>query len=177
MRLFLTIVLLLAPMSIQAKSAFIEPYVGLAKTEVRLGDLVDVGDGFFLGVKSGAYFGRFFFGGDYHTGGPYTFGAPLQRGEWNHTMIGGGLGADYGVARFWFGYYPDGEFEDTVNNFKLKTTTYKLSVALFVAKRIRASLDFLFYDVTKYESFGTELPDPGYKVESVHVSLSLPFNF
>ncbi len=170
---FVLLILFASPA--QANSLFVEPYVGIAKLEVRQDLLVDVADGFFLGAKAGYRFKHFFFGGDYQTGGPFKFGAPLEQAEWDQKMLGFGIGADYKVARFWFGYYLDGEFSDSINNYKIETQSYKIGVALFVSKHIRASLDFIFYDVKKYESFGIELTNPGFSMESAHVSLSLPF--
>lgn len=178
-RLFVIIFTLQMPHSFAKNTFFVEPYVGVSKMQVIFNNTYDVANGFFLGGKLGFNLGkRFFIGADYHTGGPYGFHAPLNETEWNTKMIGAGLGIDYRVIRFWLGYYPTDENEDSLSGGTIKGTAIKVGFGLVVSKKLRANLSLVFHDLNEFEnSSGSTTPIEGYNAESAHVSISVPLNF
>jgi hypothetical protein len=167
-----------------APKPFFEPYIGIGKLEIHSdnslnGTFVEIANGFFLGGKLGLNLGQKAFAGlDYHTAGPYEFSTTLTDTEWNHTMMGAGLGMDYKIIRFWAGYYFESEFDDTTNDIMYTGTAVKAGFGLVASRKLRANLDLVWYDIEKYKSgsFSAELPG-GLDIYSTHVSISIPLEF
>ena len=171
------IALTLLPQSLWAKDFFVEPYVGVSKMQVLSDGTYDVANGFFLGGKLGLNFGKqYFIGADYHTAGPYNFHAPLGETEWNTKMIGGGLGADYKVIRFWVGYYPTDEHEDSLSGGKLKGYGVKVGFGLKINNKLRANLSLIFHEIDEVEINGLSAEREGLSAESANVSISVPID-
>jgi hypothetical protein len=163
---------------------FAEPYVGIAKLELDFddtgfgtGSFKEVSNGFYIGSKAGLKATKkLLVGFDYHVAGPFEFGDALSGAEWNHTMIGAGLGLDYKVIRFWLGYYFQSEIDDSTNDVVYKGTAIKGGFGLVVNKKMRANLELVFYQLDKAESNGISVDVEGVSVHSTHVSLSFPFD-
>jgi hypothetical protein len=161
---------------------FIEPYVGIAKIELDIdssgiGTLKEVANGFFVGSKAGLTFAKtFFIGGDYHTSGPFKFGKLFNEAEWTQKMMGIGMGLDYKVIRFWAGYYPKNQFDDSTGP-TYTGSAIKVGFGLLAAQKLRANLDLVFFNTNKAEENGMSSEIKGLKVVSTHVSISIPLEF
>ena len=174
-----------------AISAFLEPYVGFGKTQVRVKRTGgtqhnDIADGFMLGAKGGVNLTeQFFVGLDYMTAGPYNFGQDLNDAEWQIRMIGGGIGMDYQVIRFWAGYYVDDTIDDNKNQIRYKGDAIKIGFGLVVVKQLRANIELTFHNMKKANP--AQVPASGgaatedfkdfENLQSANVSISVPIDF
>ncbi len=176
-RIFLAGILtaLYADMARAANFSF-EPYVGLAKTQVRQNDTkyFDVADGFYLGAKASyKYSEKYFIGVDYHRGGPFKFGPLLGNSEWTHNMLGGGLTINYSIARYWLGYYWSNSYTDNTNSVSYTGTGIKVAIGFSVSSKLSCNFELLYSAINKM-NFGYEAPFEGYDISSAHVSVSIP---
>lgn len=169
----------------EAQFAFLEPYAGVGQVQISVYNSAyndyadkDIATGFMLGIKGGyAFTPRFFMGLDYQTGGPYQFGRIANNGDWTLRMLGGGLGLDYDVARFWAGYYFDVEIDDSQNSTKYRGTGFKVGFGLKVAKNVHANLDVALESInTSQMSTGDQTQNLSHppNVTVVFASISLP---
>ena len=176
-RINLIIFIIFASFSSAQAKLFLEPYVGLAKQEVHIADLVDIADSYALGVKVGLTFNnKFYVGGDYLQAGPYKYGPLLNDEELTHSMFGAGFGADYKIIRFWLGYYFDNEITVTKSCANLTGTAIKAGFGLVDSNKIRANLELVFHDITELNQLGFVSNIDNLKIVTTMVTVSFPIN-
>ena len=159
---------------------FMEPYVGFSKLEVQAtqGDYKDISDNFIIGVRSGVKIAKtFLLGLDYHAGGPYKFGTLLNRGSWTTKSLGGVIGADYKVIRFWYGLYPNSEIDDTVNNITYSGNAHKFGFSLALNQKLRVNIEIMNYEVSSPRSNEPYVQSVTYKPKETNAYISVPVDF
>lgn len=177
--------LVLAPaLDAWAGNPYIEPYVGVGQMQVAVFqggdyDVYSISTGFTAGIKAGYVFTqKFFVGADYHTGGPYKFGRQTNNAEWNLRMLGAGVGLDYGIGRFWVGYYFDQTIDDGKNQLKYKGDAFKIGFGLAAAKNVHANIDVVLHNIKEAQySSGATTSSNMPRAQSFFVSVSLPIDF
>lgn len=157
---------------------FLEPYVGVSKLELQntVNEVASVANNFSLGVKGGFNFGtQYFMGGDYHTGGPYKFGRNFSQAEWNHRMLGLGLGVDYRAIRFWAGYYPTNRFDDTINNTSYRGSATKFGFGLQLGgTQLRANIEVINHTFSERVVWTTTYTDVNFRSVETNAFVSIP---
>lgn len=127
---------------------FIEPYVGFSKLQVEnmQTKLKDISDNFIIGITSGFHITRvFYFGIDYHSGGPYKFNSVVGNGNWSTRSLGATAGLEYKVIRFFYSYFVNSEITDSTNNYRLQGYAQKFGISLPLSQKIKVNLEVLTY--------------------------------
>ena len=169
-------------------SLFLEPYVGLSKFEQKQEDSAgfvtkDTANWFHLGVRGGYFFGkRWFVGGEYFRGGPYTF-KDLSFGttetENSTSFLGGIVGGDFDIIRVSASYFPSHDMTTAGTSTVVSGTAFRVGLSLKVGQKIRANFDVFIQTLNKQTAAdGTETElDPIIEGETAAVSVSFPFQF
>ena len=181
---FCVLVFLLFSISANAEP-FLEPFIGMAKLEIRFEDenaapgtnpIVgeSIANGFFLGGRGGWVFsGKYFLGVEYYQAGPFKDLESFET-KTNNRMLGFVVGVDFKDVRISATYYTVDVFDlDTGTTTTDETNTgYRIGLGLPISNnRFRANFDVIIHQ------FATNSVSPNIKqtAQTAQVSLSFPF--
>ena len=177
----LTLILLAGSASAEP---FIEPFIGIAKLELRLEDknaapdtnpvlAESVANGFFLGMRFGWIFGsKYFAGAEYYQGGPFKDLEAFDTKTTNR-MFGFVIGVDFKDVRISATYYNADIFDvDTATASDQSNTGIRVGLGLPISNnRFRANFDVIIHQFAEASLVaGTEKTG-----QTAQVSLSFPF--